>query len=368
MLSHLFDIPASIFPLGSVRWTLSWIIILSAAYTYFVNQLSQDTEAPILRKDPDPERTRQYFAQLRRLQNERRALDEKRRRIVEGASFRLLHLPPEIALLVLAHAADWPSTYLSLVQVSRRCQWLTFHACLPHMPIRLITPEQVRAFDLFLRGASRVQLIPLVRYAWVTPLKEASLDAAVGIVKKCTNLQALATNAYIVQEAVTLRGGARLSHLECKDLTLLSMRTQVWTNLLSTANGTAFFAQLTRLRLIGDRVPMDVPLPNLKQLSYGTSGWDEGAEHSTPRIGLAMFDDREMYPALQTVIFTRPRGNAGGLRVSRPEAKKRLFMLELPPTNTELEIWCDSASHRGMWELCAGPSLQSLPRKHLRVS
>ncbi|KAF8191688.1 hypothetical protein BJ912DRAFT_963257 [Pholiota molesta] len=373
MLSHLIDIPASLFFAGSVRWTLSWIILLSALYTYFVNQLSKDEETLIRRTEPDPGRTtsRQYFAQLRRLQSEQRALDEKRRRIVEGNAFRLLDLPPEVALLVLAHAADWPSTYASLVRASRRCQALTFRACLPRMPVRLISPEQVRSFDLLLR--TRVQPQPLaglVRYMWVTPLQEASLAAAVGIVKKCTQLRALASNTHVVKEAVTLRG-ARVSHAECKDLTLLSTRAQAWAGLLGTAHGAAFFAQLTRLRLIGDRVPVHIPLPNLTQLSYGTSGrdGDAGAEN-TPRIGLAMFDDREMYPALEMVIFTRPRGNAGGLRVSRPVAKTRLFVLELPATNTELEIWCDSAHRRGMWELCADPPMHSPSPKggrHLRV-
>lgn len=68
-----------------------------------------------------------------------------------------------------------------------------------------------------------------------------------------------------------------------------------------------------------------------------------------------MLDDRVAYPLLHTVIFTKTRTSAGGLRISRAAANKRMFVIEVPRRRTELEIWCDSASRAGMWELCADP-------------
>lgn len=264
------------------------------------------------------------------------------------ASFRFHDLPPEIALIVLAQCADWPKTYQSLVRTSRYCQRLTFHACLPRMPIRLITQEQVGSFDALLQA--RPKLAPLIRHMWMTPLREELLGTSIAIVKKCKHLRSLASNAYIVQEAISIRG-SRLSHSDCRDLTLLSTKTESWTSLLKTPNGSAFFRQLTHLRLIGDRIPRDLPLDALTHLSYGSSGIDMSQGDSA--IGLGMLEDKEAYPALHTVILTKPRASAGGLRISRAVAKKRVFIFELPMKRTELEIWCDNASRRGMWELCA---------------
>lgn len=360
MLSRLVDIPASAVPIG-VRWTVSWIVLLSVLYTYFVNRLTQDSEPypPHGVHYPDPAQKTHYVAHVRRIQAEKRALDEKRRKIVEGEAFRLLDLPPELSSLVLAHAADWPPTYCALVQVSRRCQGLTLHACLPLMPVRLITAEQLRAFHALLHA--RPTLACLVHRLWATPLKEELFPTAIDIVRRCTNVRALASTAHIVESAITLRGGTavsvRLSHSACADLTLLSARTGAWARLFDTPHGGALFARLTRLRLIGDRVPGGMPLPRLTHLSYGTSG--HGLRGGGFAVGLAMLADRAAYPALQGVVFTRARGSAGGLRVSRPVPKARLFVLDLPATHTELEIWCDSASRRGMWELCADPQVHS---------
>ncbi|KAF5315424.1 hypothetical protein D9619_007426 [Psilocybe cf. subviscida] len=363
MLSHLADIPTSIWPLGSVRWTLSWIVLLSVAYTYFINKFTDNIvpENGSVLYD-NPEQKKRYFAQLKRLKAAQRDLEERRRRIIQTRPFRLMDLPPELSFAILSQCADWPSTYLSLVRVSKRCQALAFRACLPFMPIHLINPNQIVSFELFIRGHPK--LTPLVQNMWATPLREDQLGTAVAMVKKCTNLRSLATNAHIVQEAITLRGGTRLSHLQCKSLTLLSARPDAWASLLATRNGATFFRQLTHLRLIGDRVPDGLPLPSLTHLSYGTSGRDMSVafRDNGTALGLAMLADTDAYPALHTVIFTKPRPIAGGLRISRPVAKTRLFCFELPPTHTELEIWCDTARHRGMWVLCADPPAHTLAR------
>lgn len=363
MLFRLLDLPTVFFQIEGIKWTMSWILLLSLVYTYTINKLSKNHER-MERYNLRPRKD--YYAQAKRLKAAQRAdleKQEKQRRIFEArSSFRLFDLPPELGLIVLSHCANWPSTYQSLVRTSRTCQRLTFHACLPRIPIRLITPEQVSSFDTFLR--SRPKLAALIHHVWMTPLKEEQVVTSIAIVKKCNQLRSLASNAYIVQESISVRGG-RLSHPFCQDLTLLSTRTECWVNLLKTSNGVAFFRQLTHLRLIGDRIPPDLPLPSLTSLSYGSSGND--TPEGNPSVGLNMLDDKQRYASLHTVILTKPRTSAGGLRISRAVAKKRLFIFELPYQRTELEIWCDNASQRGMWELCADPPSTVAPQAELKT-
>ncbi|KAH9480159.1 hypothetical protein JR316_0006756 [Psilocybe cubensis] len=331
---------------------MSGIFLVSVIYTYTINKLSGEAaEQRIERQNMKP-RT-EYFARAKRIMAAQKAdlerQKEQKRLFETRTSFRFLDLPPELALLVLAQCADWPETYQSLVRTSRYCQRLTFHACLPRTPIRLITPEQVGSFDTFLHA--RPKLAPLIQHMWMTPLQEELLGTSIAIVKKCKHLKSLASNAYIVQEAISLSPSGRISHRDCRDLTLLSTRTESWISLLNTPNGSAFFRRLTHLRLIGDRIPQKLPLDSLTHLSYGSSGSD--MSQGDPAIGLRMLEERGMYPVLHTVILTKPRASAGGLRISRAVAKKRVFIFELPMKRTELEIWCDNASNRGMWELCA---------------
>ena len=347
MFSRLADsIPSSAFNynLDGVKWTISGIILLSLFYIYTVVQL---TTPPVSPRHGIPEIP--YLARARRLQAARKAqmeLEEERNRILNSGSFRFLDLPPEIIFLVLTNCIEWPGMYSSLVLVSRCCQQLTFHALLPHTPIKLITPEQICSFDLLL--CQRPKLATLVHHLWVTPYKEDLLRPCVDIVKKCRNLKSLASNAYMVQECITFRG-SRLSHLDCKDLTLLSTSTGIWASLLATPNGLALFRQLTHLRLIGDRFPKDIPLPNLTHLSYGSADINS-------QIGMSMLEDPvSLYPSLHTVIVTKFRAS-GGLRISRA-AHSRFFIIELPPKSTEMGLWCDNVSRWGMWALCADPFL-----------
>jgi len=340
------DIPASIFQMGGVRWTVSGIFLLCVVYLKRLHGDPTPSELDIKPKQGYLSRAKH----LRDAQKAQRQLEERRRLLIETSSFRLFDLPPEISLVILSYVAHSPSGYLSLVRASKLCQRLTFHACLPRMPVRLISEEQVLSFDRFIRA--RPKLASLVQHMWATPLKEDLLPITIGIVKKCTNLRTFASNAYIVQQSITFRG-QQLSHDSCKELTLLTTRPNTWASLLSTPTGSAFFRQLTHLRLIGDHVPRDLPLPRITHFSYGTSGSDTSS--GSVAIGLSMLDDRVAYPLLHTVIFTKTRTSAGGLRISRAAANKRMFVIEVPKRRTELEIWCDSASRVGMWELCADP-------------
>lgn len=373
MLWRLMDIPHSALALSSIRWTVSWIVLLSVIYTYFLNRLTQDSKLAMQdNADPvPPAERRRYLLHQRRLQAEKQALAAKREALLAGTTFRLFALPPELALLVLSHAADWPRTYLALMQVSRACQRLALHACLPQMAVRLITATQIAAFVAFLKGRPRAAL--LVRHIWVTPLSEAQRAPAVWIVQSCTNLRALATSAHILLAGLSVarRGaeggagaGVRMSHGVVVDLTLLATRAEGWGWLKGSAHGAALLKQVTRLRVIGPALPLPA-LERLTHLSYGTSGGVRVVVGGggDGREGLACLQDREKYPALRQVVFTRPRGSTGGMRVLRPVAGTRLFVMELAATHTELEIWCDSVSRRGIWEVCADTPANASPRR-----
>jgi hypothetical protein len=351
MFFRIMDIPASIFQMDGLSWTVSGIFLIVVVY---LKGLHTDSDLE-LERNPRPKRGHLVRAKhLRDAQKAQRDLEEKRRRLIETSSFRLFDLPPEICLAILAYVAHSPSDYLSLVHVSRYCQRLTFHACLPRMPVRLISEEQVLSFGRFIHAQPK--LATLMQHMWVTPLKEDLLPIAIGIVKKCTNLRTFASNAYIVQESITFRG-RQLSHDSCKSLTLLTTRPNSWASLLNTSAGSAFFRQLTHLRLIGDHVPRALPLPSITHFSYGTSGSD--TSQGSVSVGLSMLEDRAAYPLLHTVIFTKTRTSAGGQRISRAAANTRMFVIEVPRMRTELEIWCDSARKVGIWELCADPYTSS---------
>ena len=345
MLSWL-TLPA--IDLDGLKWTISGIFLLSLLYTYTIIQFTRPPIPPRHGLAEIP-----YLARARRLQAARKELERKR--LHQSGSFRFLDLPPEISFLVLANCIDWPGMYPSLVLVSQRCQRLTFHAFLPHMPIKLIFSQQIHSFGLLL--LRRPELATLIHHLWVTPYKEDLLLPCVEIVKKCRNLKSLACNAYVVQESITFRGDD-LSHLECKDLTLLSTSTGIWTNLLANPNGLALFRQLTHLRLIGDRFPTNIPLPNLTHLSYGSDTADINVH-----IGMTMLEDRVLCPSLDTVIVTRPRAS-GELRISKV-AHSRFFAFELPPKRTELGLWCENVDGQGIWALCVDPPCSSASILHI---
>ncbi|KAJ3499274.1 hypothetical protein NLJ89_g10117 [Agrocybe chaxingu] len=151
--------------LDAVKWTISSIVILSASYTYFVNKLTTTTGASpptnpsvllLPRQGLNPAQVHRLRA-AKKARTERDREEQRRLKLASARPFRLLDLPPELVLAILGHCTS-PATYSSLVRTSTHCQKLVFHACLSRIPIRLITPEQVCSFDLFLR--CRPPLIP----------------------------------------------------------------------------------------------------------------------------------------------------------------------------------------------------------------
>lgn len=345
--------------------TTSWIVFAAAVFTFTMNKLSTSSPALLV---PLPSQCHLQTPPARH--RTQKTHQTRERTITSSYPFRLLDLPIELVLVILSHCAVSPSTYASLVRTSSVVRRLTYESCLPHIPIWLVSSKQVRSFDALLRSPKNgVKVTQLVRHLWLTPLHSKDLISSVNIVRMCKELESLATNAYVVKEGIVLASD-KPTHDRCVDLTLLSTNTASWTFLLQSMGGVAFMAKLRRLRLIGDKVtlPKDLLLDNLSHFSYGTTQADAVLGY-TPSFDAAeeMLGDRDMYPLLKYVIITKPT-SMGGLRISlinsreqiNPKGgkhikKQHLWLIELPSSRTELEIWCDNALGRGLWQLCLGP-------------
>ncbi len=346
--------------------TTSWIVFAAALYTFTINKLSTSS-ATLLVPLPVQVPIRNAFTRYRTHKAHRPIL-------IYSYPFRLLDLPPELVLIIVSHCAACPNTYASLVRTSSIVQRLTYESCLPHMPIRLISSEQVRSFDALLWSPKKgVKVAQLVKHLWLTPLHSKDLSLSINIVRTCRQLESLATSIYVVKEGIALASDKPM-HKNCIDLTLLSTNSASWTILLDSMGGVAFMSNLRILRLIGDRVtiPKDLFLDNLTHFSYGTTQSD--AMHGympSFHAGEEMLGDRHMYPLLKAVIITKPRSTPGGLRISliscgeqkissgeqqdKTITRGRLWLVELPSNRTELEIWCNNALGRGLWQLCSEP-------------
>ncbi|TFK39010.1 hypothetical protein BDQ12DRAFT_87323 [Crucibulum laeve] len=332
MLS-IMDVFLSLKHTEGLKWTASWILVLSVVFTYIISLMgTPPPEIVHIERKNYLARSRQWKA----AQRAQRELEEKRRLILESNSFPFLSFPPEICMLVLSHCAEWNSTYLSLVRVSRRMRRLASHACLPRMPVVLANTVQVTSFGNLLIASPELE--GLVRHLWIEPERGDFMLCKV-IVRKCGSLRSLACDARMVEEVVE-------GHLECRSLTLLGATQKKWSFLLESSRTVAFFKRLTHLRVYQGDIPLSgVEFTNLSHLSYADNRADAKLS-----VGERILEDKEVYPSLQTVVVTRRRG-AGGLRISRPTSRK-VFAFEVPDRWTERDMWCASARGRGMWDLC----------------
>lgn len=315
---------------------LVWsVILMSIGYIFFISKCG---EPPVKPSAPLPK-----IRHLTRAKELRKARHLEAQRLIPNTiSFPLLRLPPEITSLILKHCVDWPGTYLSLTQVSRRVQKLAFYTCLPRILIQLTDERQIPSFDLFLR--KNPQLSPLVRNLWLAPMRIHLVEEALRILKACINVQSLASFSFIIREAIALRGVVR--HRKCRQLTMLYTNEVAWKDLLGAPGGPAFFQQLTHLRLVRHYVPENTPLPKLTHLSYAL----DRAE-SNVSIGKKMLRDVKSYPSLHTVIVTR--GLHDPSLVLKRSTTLKIFTFDAPSSGTEINLWCNNVHRRGMWEVSA---------------
>ncbi|RXW20113.1 hypothetical protein EST38_g5740 [Candolleomyces aberdarensis] len=327
-------------PRLEIKWVGSCIFVVSIVYTFLISRLTV-TPTPIdIIPTPDIKRAKR----LRRIHQE---FEARQRRIRRGP-FPLAELPPELTLQILGHCAESQSTVANLVLVSRRVQALTYEACLPGMAIRLIGEQQVESFDRLLLCKSH--LLPYIHNLWVTPLQEKYYPAAIRILKKCTSVRSLAVNGRLLKESITSPHiGYRIRHTHCRTLTLLHTSSEGWASLFAPS-AHQFLEQITHLRIVGDRIPVEFnfPLPNLRSFSYVLN-------RNVPNLayGERILKDKDGFPNLRTVVLTgERRGKGGGARISKMK-DTRLFVFEVPVERTDMIMWCDNTLGRGFWQLCA---------------
>ncbi|KAF9046769.1 hypothetical protein BJ165DRAFT_1474163 [Panaeolus papilionaceus] len=346
MISYFFGIPLSMLQIQDAKWTISWILLISVSYTYAVSRLTG--RSLFDEDDMKPQQIRRHtLAHARRLQAARlaqRQLEEMQERLKRGP-LPIFDLPPELVLTILGHCSDWPQTYLSLIRVSKYCSRMTHNACLSRMPILLIDERQISSFHLFLQKNTTTS--ELIRHLWVTPPKEELLSKCTEIVYDCRNLRSLATTVMIFDVSIVRpRRHTKLRHQHLKDVTFLLSLSPAWSQLVQDPKALAPLQQITHLRIIMDRIPMTIPLPNLTHFSYRVLKQVADRE----ALGRTLFEEKTLYPSLQTVIMTQP--SPAGLRIRRV-GQKRFFVFDIQNGQSELELWCDNARHRGIWVIAA---------------
>ncbi|RDB24353.1 hypothetical protein Hypma_008424 [Hypsizygus marmoreus] len=337
--------------IDGLQWsTPAWILLVSFVIVYSVSAVGS---SPPVTSSTTP---RPRLAQAYRRKAEKAALidlERRRRRILESWAtdgFQFTKLPPELQLMILAYSADWTATYRSLVQVSRSMFRSTLRACIPHIPITLSTPKQLASFFSLLNGGiarfeAGLNVGLLVHRLWVTPLRKEDNVLGYRILTACTNVRVLACDARTLR--ATVARSSKLRHTMCRDLTLLLSRSR-WDLYRDTPSGAALMKQLTHLRVMGEEmVPQELGLPNLTHLSFLDRPRFDGESEVVKPWPLG---DRKAFPSLHNVVLTR-RCGAEGLSPSRVDAK--LVLLYFPREWTEMQIWCDSARGRSIWQLAA---------------
>jgi hypothetical protein len=161
------------------------------------------------------------------------------------SSFRFKDLPTEIAIRVLALAITTPTkllAYRSFVRVCREVQELALYACLPHVPVVLISLEQFESFCTLLETHPIVRR--RIRSVYFAPGIPATTERTLGldILQKCSGIARIACSADLLEAFMEVP--ADFAHHDLKDLTLLKSHI-IWQELLHLPTGRQLFAQLT---------------------------------------------------------------------------------------------------------------------------
>jgi len=318
-------------------WSAICILILSCVFIYTA------TRPPCAKPAP----ARQPLAVMEKRQPQPRAAPKELVK-PKDATFPFRNLPPELQLAVLSHCAHSTRTYRALVLVSRYFLYSTLRACIPVIPITLLTSPALSSFLSFLQRTIHVPhsrsltfVGSLVTHLWLTPITESptDTDAARTILSACTNVRVLAVDAHTLTYALGFASHHR--HTRCTHLTLL-MSPRGWHAALAvTPKGPVFLRQLTHLRVMGHQlVPSRTVTPlftNLAHLSYvqhfrGISPTCEtGPEKPQPVV------DSVLFPALQETLVTRRCDP--DRRVPPQRLAHNLVLLHVPRDMTEMEIW-----------------------------
>jgi len=273
---------------------------------------------------------------------------------VAADGFPFGELPAEIQLMILAHISESIPTYQALIRVSHHMYGLTLRACVPCMPIALSTTKQITSFAHLLASDipqvylhhCRLYVANLVHRLWISPLRKEDKDLGIEILKMCMNVRVLACDARTLRAAIAKC--SKFRHTRCRDLTLLRSRPQ-WDAGLKTPSGLAFLQRLTHLRVMGEQsVPREWYSSTLTHLSYSDrhcSGCDELVVDYPWALA-----HPNNFPSLQQVVLTRRCGREG--QVSQ-RIGHRLAVCYVSGQWTEIEMWCDTAKGRSLWNEAA---------------
>ncbi|KAF8985127.1 hypothetical protein BDQ17DRAFT_1377006 [Cyathus striatus] len=324
----MFSNPESSFVLGSSdTWTTSWIVAICVILTYFIASQGTSADQRKLEK-PQHRRMRGTLSQAKKVKAAMlREQHETERYLALTRTqkpFPFMKLPQEIQLLILSPCADWNRTYKSLVLVSRTMQQLTLEACLPRMPVILLTMRACTIFSQFLFTHPEAE--NLVRHLFIWPPEDTGscMVPCATILLRCKNSRTLACTPVMLHLA--MRAGMTVtSHHNCTDFTLLPGTEGLSSTLHSLPDDDrirAFLEGLTHLR---------VP-----------SG-DYYAETSNEVVS-----NDKRYPMVRTIIVTLRQSKLQHVRVTKKKGTQ-FFSFEVTNRWTEVEIWRRNAQERGIW-------------------
>ena len=352
---------SAIFSTDGVAGTILCLILISISFTFTVATAA--TPTPPLQKHHVPKRlVRNRIARAIERKAAQAEVVAWRRRVSQSVAadgFPFRELPPEIQLMILAHVSEWIPTYQALILVSHHMYGLTLRACVPCMPIALSTTKQITSFarllasdipQVYLRH-SRLYVANLVHRLWISPLRKEDKDLGIEILKMCINIRVLACDARTLRAAIAKC--SKFRHTRCRDLTLLLSRPQ-WDVSLKTPSGLAFLQRLTHLRVMGEQsVPRDLYSTKLTHLSYSDRPGC-ASDESVVDYPWALAHPN-VFPSLQQVVLTRRCGPEGQ---ACQKIGPRLVVCYVTREWTEMQIWCDTAKGRSLWNQAAEIRLQ----------
>ena len=327
-------------------WSAICILVVFGAFIYAASRPHYTKPAPA--RQPPPPRLADGEKRKQQLRAAQKVL-VKPKQPRRDSTFPFRNLPPELQLAVLSHCADSTRTYRALVLVSRYFLYSTLRACIPLIPITLLTSPALSSFLSFLQRTIHVPhshsltfVGSLVTRLWVTPITESPTDTdkARTILSACTNVRVLAVDAHTLTYALGFASHHR--HTFCTHLTLLMTQRDWHSALAATPKGPTLLRQLTHLRVMGHQlVPRTPPtttlFTNLARLSYvqHIQGHSYACDPDPEKPQAVV--DPVMFPSLRETVVTRRCDP--GRQVTAQRLAQNLVLLHVPRDMTEMELW-----------------------------
>jgi hypothetical protein len=256
-----------------------------------------------------------------------------------------------VALAIKANLKGARQTYLSLVRVSPRTQAVAHAVCLSQFPIMLCTRSSVSSFHALLE--SHPNAGSSVRNLWLVPNISSSEEQEIGgaVLFACPQLERLACNVNLLK-VLTQRPPPFL-HDRLRDLTIISNAAPL-KELLAHPFGPTLFAQLTHLRLSGERF-LNIRSFCFKSLTHYSFS------HRSDCYAIEF--DSTQFPVLRHIVPTIPytlcrSENPRELRADAREEDERVELIPCPKKWKESKVWemAGEWGRSGIWVRAASGS------------